>query len=61
MPVNEKELNCNLLDQLSILERIERQLKKCNQEDVKEVQAEIDFIKNEVNRKLYQKPPLTDN
>ena len=61
MPVNEKELNCNLLDQLSILERIERQLKKCNQEEVKDVQAEIDYIKNEVNRKLYQKPPLIDN
>ena len=31
MLVNEKELNCNLLDQLSILERIERQLKKSPQ------------------------------
>lgn len=61
MPTNEKEYNGNLFDQISILERIERQLKKCNQEEVKEVQAEIDFIKNEVNRKLYQKPPLTDN
>ena len=61
MPINEKEYNGYLLDQLSILERIERQLKKCNPEDVKDVQAEIDYIKNEVNRKLYQKPPLIDN
>ena len=55
MPANEKELNCNLFDQLSILERIERVAKK---EGAKEVLSEIEFEKQQINRKLYQKPPL---
>jgi len=25
------------------------------------VKKEIEILKNEINRKLYQKPPLTDN
>jgi hypothetical protein len=52
----EKELNANLFDQLSIVERIERHLKSGGQEAA---QAEIEILKNEINRKLYQKPPLT--
>lgn len=55
MPMNEKELNCNLFDQLSILERIERVAKK---EKATETLAEIDFEKQQINRKLYQQPPL---
>ena len=55
MPINEKEY---LLDQLSAVERIERQVKKGDLEAVKE---EIEILKKEINRKLYQKPPLTDN
>lgn len=55
MPTNEKEINNYLFDQLSMLERIERQLKKGGA-DV--AQEEIDIIRNEINRKLYQKPPL---
>lgn len=58
MPTNEKEYNGHLLDQLSAVERIERQVKKGDLEAVKE---EIEIIKNEINRKLYQKPPLTDS
>lgn len=58
MPTNEKEYNGYLLDQLSAVERIERQVKKGDLEAVKE---EIEIIKNEINRKLYQKPPLTDS
>ncbi len=58
MPTNEKEYNGYLLDQLSAVERIERQVKKG---DLKAVEEEIEIIKNEINRKLYQKPPLTDN
>jgi len=55
MPMNEKELNCYLFDQLSLLEEIERVAKKC---DCKEVLEEIEFKRNQINRKLYQKPPL---
>ena len=51
----EKELNINLFDQLTLIERIERQVKKGDFEAVKE---EIEIIKNEINRKLYQKSPL---
>lgn len=52
----EKELNANLFDQLTLVERIERQALKGNLEAVKE---EIEILKKEINRKLYQKPPLT--
>lgn len=55
MLLNEKELNCSLFDQLSILERIERVAKK---EKATETLAEIDFEKQQINRKLYQQPPL---
>lgn len=57
MPTNEKELNANLFDQLTLVERIERQVLKGDLELVKE---EIEILKKEINRKLYQKPPLTD-
>ncbi|MCI8577616.1 MAG: hypothetical protein HFG64_08890 [Lachnospiraceae bacterium] len=56
MPTNEKEFNCNLFDQLTLIERIERQVDKGDLQAVKE---EIEFQKKEINRKLYQKPPLT--
>lgn len=55
MPINEKELNANLFDQLSIVERIERHLKSGGKEAA---QAEIEILKNEINRKLYQQPTL---
>ena len=55
MPINEKELNANLFDQLTLVERIERQVLKGDMELVKE---EIEILKKEINRKLYQKPPL---
>ena len=55
MLTDEKEYNGYLLDQLSAVERIERQVKKGDLEAVKE---EIEIIKKEINRKLYQKPPL---
>ncbi|MCM1089538.1 MAG: hypothetical protein NC413_01745 [Muribaculum sp.] len=56
MPINEKEINNNLFDQLSLVERIERQLKDGGAEAA---QAEIEILKKEINRKLYQQPPLT--
>lgn len=51
----EKELNANLFDQLTLVERIERQALK---NDLEAVKAEIEILKNEINRKLYQQPPL---
>lgn len=58
MPNNEKEINNNLFDQLTLVERIEKQALKGDMELVKE---EIETLKKEINRKLYQKPPLTEN
>lgn len=55
MPTNEKEINNYLFDQLSMLERIERQLKKGGEELAQE---EIDIFKGEIKRKLYQNPSL---
>lgn len=48
MPSNEKELNVSLFDQLTIVERIERCLEN----------GGIDAAKAEINRKLYQQPPV---
>lgn len=53
----EKELNANLFDQLTLVERIERQAQKGDIELVKE---EIAILKKEINRKLYQQPPSAD-
>lgn len=57
MPNNEKEYNGYLFDQLSAVERIEKQVLTGDMEKVKE---EIETLKKEINRKLYQKPPLTE-
>ena len=56
MPMTEKEYNGNLLDQISLLDDIERVAKKV---DCKEVLEEIEYQRSKINRKLYQKPPLT--
>ncbi len=48
----EKELNEKLFDQLAIVERLDRAAKAGRYEE------ESEIIKNEINRKLYQKPPL---
>lgn len=55
---SEKEYNGYLFDQLSAVERIERQLEKGGVEAAKE---EIETLKNEINRKLYQMPPLAND
>ena len=54
MPINEKEYNGNLFDQLTLLERLEIEAQKDNAENVLK---QIAFEKNAINRKLYQKPP----
>lgn len=58
MPINEKEYNGYLFDQLSLLEEIERVAKKTN---AIEVLDEIEIKRKQVERKLYQKPPLTSD
>jgi len=55
MPTTEKELNANLFDQLTLVERIERQLESGGESAAK---AEIEILKKEINRKLYQQPPV---
>ncbi len=55
MPTNEKEYNGYLFDQLSVLERLE----KAHEDNRFEQEAEI--IRNEITRKLYQKPPITSS
>ncbi len=55
MPTNEKEYNGYLFDQLSLLERLERVAEK---EGATAVLAEIAFERKQVERKLYQNPPL---
>lgn len=54
MLINEKEYNGNLFDQLSLVERIERRAASDKMDDVLE---EIEILKKEINRKLYQKLP----
>lgn len=55
MPSNEKELNANLFDQLTLVERIERRLVAGGADAARE---EIEILKKEINRKLYQQPPV---
>lgn len=57
MPTNEKEYNGYLFDQLSMLERLERVAKR---EKSEAILAEIDFERKQIERKLYQKPPLVN-
>lgn len=56
MPTNEKELNCYLFDQLSILEDLEEIAKK---EKAEETLKAIAKKRKQIERKLYQKLPLT--
>ena len=56
MPINEKELNVNLFDQLEIVERIRRDAERGGLEAVME---QLDIEQAAIERKLYQKPPLT--
>ena len=55
MPTNEKEYNGYLFDQLSMLERLERVAKR---EKSEAILSEIDFERKQIERKLYQRPPL---
>lgn len=57
MPMTEKELNCHLLDLIDLLDDIERVAQKA---DCKPVLEEIAFKRTQINRKLYQQPPIAD-
>lgn len=57
MPTNEKEINCNLFDQLSLIEETEEIAKEENAENTLKFLA---MKKRQIERKLYQKPPLID-
>jgi hypothetical protein len=58
MPINEKEYNGILFDQLSLLEEIEEVAKK---ENAQETLKLINKKRQQVERKLYQQPPLIGN
>lgn len=55
MPMNEKEYNGYLFDQLTLLERLEFEARKDHAENVLRV---IEFERKAIERKLYQVPPL---
>lgn len=55
--VIEKEINCMLIDQLAMLDRIEQQAKKTGDDEMLQL---IDKEREVVNRKLYQSPPLQE-
>ncbi len=55
MPTNEKELNCYLFDQLTILDDLEEIAEK---EQATETLKAIAKKRKQIERKLYQKPPL---
>ena len=57
MPNNEKELNCYLLDQLELIERLEIIAQNGSSD---EVLKQLALEKKFVERKLYQKPSLTE-
>ncbi len=55
MTTNEKEYNGYLFDQLSLLEEIQEVAEKENSQEVLKL---IEKKKKQVERKLYQNPPL---
>lgn len=57
MPTNEKEINNNLFDQLSLIEDIEDSVKKGDLEATLELIAKK---RRQIERKLYQNPPLSN-
>ena len=56
MPINEKEYNGYLMDQLELIERIEMVAKESG--DLEAVLRQLALERRFVERKLYQEPPL---
>ena len=57
MPINEKEYNGFLFDQLSLIEEIEEAVEGGNIEEIKKLLAKK---RKQVERKVYQNPSITD-
>lgn len=55
MPTNEKEINCYLFDQLTILEDLQE---VAESENATETLKMIAKKRAQIERKLYQQPPL---
>lgn len=58
MPINEKEYNGILFDQLTILDDLQEVAEK---EQATETLKAISKKRKQIERKLYQKPPLVSN
>lgn len=58
MLINEKEYNGNLFDQLTILDDLQEAAEKEQAEETLKVIAKK---RKQIERKLYQKPPLVNN
>ena len=56
MPTNEKEYNGFLLDQIEMIERLEIVIESG---DIDAVKKQLALERKFVERKLYQKPPIT--
>ena len=56
MPTNEKEYNGYLLDQIELIERLEIVIESG---DIDAVKKQLALERKFVERKLYQKPPIT--
>ena len=55
MPTNEKEINCNLFDQLTILDDLQE---VAESENAVKTLKMIEKKRKQIERKLYQQPPL---
>ena len=55
MPINEKEYNGYLLDQLELVERLEL---IAEDDDMEAIKKQLAIEKKFIERKLYQKPPI---
>lgn len=55
MPTNEKEINCYLFDQLSLIEEI---TEAATEEKAEKTLQLLAKKRKQVERKLYQQPPL---
>ena len=55
MLMTEKELNCHLLDMIDLLDDIQE---IAEEEKAVKTLKEIEKKRRQINRKLYQKPPL---
>ncbi len=55
---SEKELNVNLLERLNLIERIKAVIDDGG--DLEAVKRQLNFEEKQLDRMLYQKPPLTE-